>query len=126
MNFYVLTLFPEMVQNCLGTSIIGKAADKGLLTIEAVNIRDYTKDRHLKVDDYPYGGGAGMVMQAQPIYDAWCALADRIGYRPRTIYLTPRDRHLRSLWQKRWHRKKIWFFSADIMKAWMNEFWKKL
>lgn len=89
MNFYVLTLFPEMVQNCLGTSIIGKAAEKGLLAIEAVNIRDYTQDRHLKVDDYPYGGGAGMVMQAQPIYDAYCALVKRIGYRPRTIYLTP-------------------------------------
>ncbi|MBO5372408.1 MAG: tRNA (guanosine(37)-N1)-methyltransferase TrmD [Lachnospiraceae bacterium] len=89
MKFYILTLFPEMVMQGLSTSIIGKAAEKGLLSIEAVNIRDYTKDKHLKVDDYPYGGGAGMVMQAQPIYDAYMALVDKIGYRPRTIYLTP-------------------------------------
>ncbi len=89
MNFYILTLFPEMVLQGLNTSIIGKAAEKGLLHIEAVNIRDYTKDKHQKVDDYPYGGGAGMVMQAQPIYDTYLALADKIGYRPRTIYLTP-------------------------------------
>lgn len=89
MKYYILTLFPEMVMQGLNTSIIGKAAEKGLLSIEAVNIRDYTKDKHMKVDDYPYGGGAGMVMQAQPIYDAYMALADKIGYRPRTIYLTP-------------------------------------
>lgn len=73
----------------LCTSIIGKAKEKGYLNIEAINIRDYTKDRHQKVDDYPYGGGAGMVMQAQPIYDAYMNLVDKIGYRPRTIYLTP-------------------------------------
>lgn len=89
MKFYILTLFPEMILQGLSTSIIGKAAEKGLLSIEAVNIRDYTKDRHQKVDDYPYGGGAGMVMQAQPVYDAYLALAERIGYRPRTVYLTP-------------------------------------
>lgn len=89
MQFYILTLFPEMILSGLRTSIIGKAAEKGIVGIEAVNIRDFTKDRHQKVDDYPYGGGAGMVMQAQPIYDAWLSLADRIGRRPRTIYLTP-------------------------------------
>lgn len=89
MNFYILTLFPEMVMQGLNTSIIGKATEKELLHIEAVNIRDYTKDKHQKVDDYPYGGGAGMVMQAQPIYDAYMSLVEKIGYRPRTIYLTP-------------------------------------
>lgn len=89
MNFYILTLFPEMVEQGLSTSIIGKAVQKDLLHIEAVNIRDYTSDKHQKVDDYPYGGGAGMVMQAQPIYDAYMALVERIGYRPRTVYLTP-------------------------------------
>ena len=89
MHFYILTLFPEMVTNALHTSIIGKAAEKGILSIEAVNIRDFTKDRHQKTDDYPYGGGAGMVMQAQPIYDAYLSVADRIGKRPRTVYLTP-------------------------------------
>lgn len=89
MKFYILTLFPEMVMQGLFTSIIGKAAKKGILTIEAVNIRDYTRDKHLKVDDYPYGGGAGMVMQAQPIFDAYQAIRDKIGHKPRTIYLTP-------------------------------------
>ena len=69
MRFHILTLFPDMVEQGLHTSIIGRAVEKGLLTIEAVNIRDYTLDKHKKVDDYPYGGGAGMVMQAQPIYD---------------------------------------------------------
>lgn len=89
MNFHILTLFPDMVEQGLHTSIIGRAAEKGLLSIEAANIRDYTIEKHKKVDDYPYGGGAGMVMQAQPVYDAWKSIVDRIGYRPRTVYLTP-------------------------------------
>lgn len=89
MNFHILTLFPDMVSQGLNTSIIGRAADKGLVTIDCINIRDYTLDKHKKVDDYPYGGGAGMVMQAQPVYDAWRAVVDRIGYKPRTVYLTP-------------------------------------
>ena len=71
MRFHILTLFPDMVEQGLHTSIIGRAVEKGLLAIEAVNIRDYTVDKHKKVDDYPYGGGAGVVMQAQPIYDAY-------------------------------------------------------
>ncbi len=89
MRFYILTLFPEMVRECLLTSILGRAAEKGILSFEAVNIRDYTMDKHKKVDDYPYGGGAGMLMQAQPVYDAWLSVVDRIGYRARTVYLTP-------------------------------------
>lgn len=89
MNFHILTLFPDMVEQGLHTSIIGRAAEKGLLSIEALNIRDYTIEKHKKVDDYPYGGGAGMVMQAQPVYDAWSSIVDKIGYKPRTIYLTP-------------------------------------
>lgn len=89
MNFHILTLFPDMVSQGLNTSIIGRAADKGLVTIDCINIRDYTLDKHKKVDDYPYGGGAGMVMQAQPVYDAWRAVVDRIGYKARTVYLTP-------------------------------------
>ncbi|MCM1257706.1 MAG: tRNA (guanosine(37)-N1)-methyltransferase TrmD [Roseburia sp.] len=89
MKFYILTLFPEMVMKGLSASIIGKAAERGTIAIEAVNIRDYTKDKHRKVDDYPYGGGAGMVMQAQPIYDAYQAVKQKIGHTPRTIYLTP-------------------------------------
>lgn len=92
MRFFVLTLFPEMVRECLSASIIGRALARGILSIEAVNIRDYTHDKHKKVDDYPYGGGAGMLMQAQPVYDAWLSVVNRIGYRPRTVYLTPQGR----------------------------------
>ena len=89
MNFHILTLFPDMVMHGLSTSIIGRATANGLLTIEAVNIRDYTTDKHKKVDDYPYGGGAGMLMQAQPVYDAWKSVADKVGGHPRTVYLSP-------------------------------------
>ena len=92
MNFHVMTLFPEMVMNGLNTSILGRAASNGLLSFEAINIRDYTLERHGKVDDYPYGGGAGMVMQAEPIYRAYTALCDRIGHRPRVVYMTPQGR----------------------------------
>lgn len=69
MFFHVLTLFPDMIMDGLNTSIIGKAMERGYIQAEAVNIRDYTLDKHLKVDDYTYGGGAGMLMQAQPVYD---------------------------------------------------------
>ena len=62
MNFYILTLFPEMVAGGLATSITGRAMEKGLISVEAINIRDYSKDKHRHVDDAPYGGGAGMVM----------------------------------------------------------------
>ena len=92
MHFYILTLFPEMIEHVLSTSIIGRAVQNGYLHIQAVNIRDFTADKHKKVDDYPYGGGAGMVMQAQPVYDAWRFVCTQIGFvptRPRTIYLTP-------------------------------------
>ena len=89
MNFHVLTLFPEMITNGLETSILGRAAAKGIVSFEAVNIRDYTLERHGKVDDYPYGGGAGMVMQAEPIYRAYAALVEKIGKKPRVIYMTP-------------------------------------
>lgn len=78
-----------MIESGLNTSIIGRAVQNGHLSITAVNIRDYTLDRHKKVDDYPYGGGAGMVMQAQPVYDAWESVIKQVGYRPRTVYLTP-------------------------------------
>ncbi|MGN1147651.1 MAG: tRNA (guanosine(37)-N1)-methyltransferase TrmD [Lachnospiraceae bacterium] len=94
MNFHVLTLFPEMVLNGLSGSIIGKAIEKGSISVEAVNIRDFTEDKHKKVDDYPYGGGAGLLMQAQPVYDAHRDVINRIGQKKtvRTIYLTPQGR----------------------------------
>ena len=87
MKFHILTLFPEMVQHGLATSILGRAAEKNLISIDAVNIRDYTQDKHGKVDDYTYGGGAGMLMQAQPVYDAYRSVAGE--KKIRCVYLTP-------------------------------------
>ena len=92
MNFHILTLFPEMVMGGLSTSITGRAMEKGIISVEAVNIRDYSKDKHRHVDDAPYGGGAGMVMQPEPICDAYEDLCARTGRRPRVIYMTPQGR----------------------------------
>ena len=89
MNYHILTLFPEMVMDGLNTSIIGRAVEKGLISIEAINIRDYSKDKHNHVDDAPYGGGAGMVMQPGPVCDSYKDLCRKIGKRPRVLYMTP-------------------------------------
>lgn len=78
-----------MIQQGLGTSITGRALEKGTISLEAVNIRDYAENKHHKVDDYPYGGGAGMVMQAAPVYGAYEAVKEKIASRPRVVYLTP-------------------------------------
>ena len=92
MKFHVMTLFPEMIENGLNTSILGRAADKGVLEFHTVNIRDYTQDKHGKVDDYPYGGGAGMLIQAQPVFDAYQHIVGEEAKRIRTVYLTPQGR----------------------------------
>ncbi|WP_406544635.1 tRNA (guanosine(37)-N1)-methyltransferase TrmD [Pseudobutyrivibrio sp.] len=92
MKFYILTLFPEMIEDALNTSILGRAKKAGSISFEAINIRDYTIDKHKKVDDYPYGGGAGMVMQAQPIYDAYQAVCQKAGHKVHCIYLTPQGK----------------------------------
>lgn len=89
MNFYVLTLFPEMIEQGMNTSIIGRAMENHLLHMEAIDIREYSQDKHKRVDDYPYGGGAGMVMQAEPISLAYGELTKKIGKKTRVIYLTP-------------------------------------
>lgn len=89
MNFHILTLFPEMVMDGLLTSITGRAVTKGLLSIEAVNIRDYAYNKHHSVDDYPYGGGAGMLMQAEPVYQAYESVVKKINKKPRVVYLSP-------------------------------------
>jgi len=87
MKIHILTLFPEMIEACFKSSIIGRAAQKDILSLHAVDIRDYTLDKHKKVDDYPYGGGAGMLIQAQPVFDAWKAVTE--GRKVRTVYMTP-------------------------------------
>lgn len=81
MHFHVLTLFPDMITQGLNTSITGRSLESGTITLNAVNIRDYTLNKHKKVDDYPYGGGAGMLMQAQPVFDAYRAVARKISER---------------------------------------------
>ena len=94
MRFHILTLFKDMVTDGLNTSILGRAIEKNLIELNVVDIRDYTLDKHKKVDDYPYGGGAGMLMQAQPVYDAYQAvygeIKDRTEKKPRVVYVTPR------------------------------------
>ena len=92
MQFYIMTLFPDMVMDGLNTSIIGRAVSKGLLSIEAVNIRDYAFNKHNSVDDYPYGGGAGMLMQAEPVYQCYQAVEEKIGKKPRVVYLSPQGK----------------------------------
>lgn len=104
MNYYVMTLFPDMIMSGLDTSIIGKAKEKGLLSLNAIDIRNFTTDKHRHVDDYPYGGGAGMVMQAQPVYDCYKHVLNLIdkdsqlkedlsddinAKKPRVIFMTP-------------------------------------
>ena len=89
-----MTLFPEMVEGVLGESIIGRAQEAGIISVGAHNIRDYSLDKHRKVDDTPYGGGVGMVMSCQPIYDCFSAIKSSIpeGNSTRVIYMSPKGR----------------------------------
>ena len=89
MKFSVLTLFPEMFE-ALNASVLGRAAEKGIIEVDCVNIRDFSKDKHRHVDDYPYGAGGGMVMQPGPIYDAWRSVAGED--RPLVVYMSPQGR----------------------------------
>lgn len=89
MKYHVMTLFPEMIDDAMNTSIIKRAMENGYISLETHNIRDYTKDKHNKVDDYPYGGGAGMLMQAQPVYDCYKAIEEKLETKARVIYVTP-------------------------------------
>ena len=91
MKFDVLTLFPEMF-DCLNQSIIGRAKEKNLIDINLINIRDFSKDKHKKVDDTPYGGGAGMVMKADVVYDAYKSIKDKEN--AKVIYMTPQGKKL--------------------------------
>lgn len=92
MNYHVMTLFPQMILDGLNTSIIGRAIENKLITLEAIDIRDFSTNKHKKVDDYPYGGGAGMVMQAEPVYGAYQHVLNKIGKKPRVVFLTPQGK----------------------------------
>ena len=89
MNFHVLTLFPEMIEQGVNTSITGRAISNGLISLNTINIRDFSDNKYGHIDDYPYGGGAGMVMQPGPVYDSYQSVVNQIGYKPRVVYLTP-------------------------------------
>lgn len=89
MKYYVMTLFPEMIISGMNTSIMGRAQKEGIISLEAVNIRDFAGNKHGKVDDYPYGGGAGMLMQAEPVYQCYQSIEEKIGKPARVVYLTP-------------------------------------
>ena len=92
MRFHVMTLFPDMISAGLGTSITGRAIENHIFELNIVNIRDYSKDKHKHVDDYPYGGGAGMVMQPGPVYDCYQDIVKDMKKKPRVIYMTPQGK----------------------------------
>ena len=92
MNIHIMTLFPEMVEAVLGESIVGRARKAGKIELHCHQIRDYTQDKHRRVDDTPYGGGMGMVMQCEPIFNCYNAICDQLGTKPHTIYMSPKGR----------------------------------
>lgn len=94
MKIEIATLFPEMCEAVLGESIIGRARKKGAIELNCRQIRDYTQDKHRRVDDIPYGGGMGMVMQCEPIYNCYKAVCEQFGCKPHTIYMSPKGKIL--------------------------------
>lgn len=90
MRFDIATLFPEMCNSVLGESILGRAKNRGFVEFYCHNIRNFSKDKHRRVDDIPYGGGMGMVMQCEPIYNCWEYISNQIGEKPHTIYMSPK------------------------------------
>ena len=94
MRIDILTLFPEMCEAVLSESIIGRARQESKVEIHCTNIRDYTLDKHRRVDDTPYGGGMGMIMQIQPVYDCYKALCEEMGTKPHLIFMSPQGKTL--------------------------------
>lgn len=111
MEFHVLTLFPEMIQNTVNTSITGRAVKSGKIRLHTVNIRDFSDNKHMRVDDYPYGGGAGMVMQAEPVWRAYESvrvktMAAQKGSVQGVFILHLREKYLIRLWWRNWLWKR--------------------
>ena len=106
MKIDILTLFPEVMEATLKSSIIGRAEAKGLIEINCVQIRDFAFNKHRQVDDYPYGGGMGMVMQAEPIFKAYESVTEGLDYKPRTIYMSPQGKTFRQSTAKRLSKEK--------------------
>lgn len=106
MRFDILTLFPELLETIFDCSIIGRARKNNLIEINCINIRDFANNKHNRVDDYPYGGGKGMVMQAEPIYRAYMSICEGLDYKPRTIFMSPQGRTFRQSTAKRFAKKE--------------------
>ncbi len=92
MNFHVLTLFPQMINEGLNHSIIKRALERNLININCIDIRDFSSNKHHKVDDYPYGGGFGMVMQAEPVYNAYMSIKDKVSKNTKVIFMSPQGK----------------------------------
>lgn len=106
MKIDILTLFPEVMEAVLKSSIIGRAEAKGIISINCVQIRDFAFNKHRQVDDYPYGGGMGMVMQAEPIFQAYESVTRELDYKPKTIYMSPQGKTFRQSTAKRLSKEK--------------------
>lgn len=106
MNFYVLTLFPEMISGGLNHSIIKRAIKKEIISLETVDIRKFSKNKHNQTDDYPYGGGAGMVMQPQPIFDAYMSIKGKAEKNCRVVYMTPQGKTFNQGMAKEFSKEK--------------------
>ncbi len=106
MNFNILTLFPEMIDTSLNHSITKRAIEKGIITVNSINIRDFANNKHNKVDDYPYGGGCGMVMQAPPIYDSYMSIKEKLNKNHKVIYMTPKGKTLNQEMAKELSKEK--------------------
>ena len=126
MRIDIMTLFPDMCNAVLSESIIGRARQAGKVEINCVDIRNYTLDKHRRVDDKPYGGGMGMIMAPQPIYDCYKAICEDMGAKPHLIYLTPQGKTLTQQRVKELSKLEILCFFAVIMKELMRGLSKNL
>ena len=122
MRIDIMTLFPEMCEAVLSESIIGRARERGFVDIHCVNIRDFTADKHNRVDDAPYGGGMGMLMQAQPIYDCYQSLCENAEERPHFVYMSPQGQTLTQEKVKSLAQIPHLVLCAAIMRVWTSGF----
>lgn len=92
MNYHVMTLFPELIEAAMNHSIMGRALSSGKITLNTVNFREFAQNKTKHVDDYIYGGGSGMLIQAEPVWLGYQDLIEKIGHKPRVLYMSPRGK----------------------------------
>ena len=92
MNYHVMTLFPELIEAAMNHSIMGRALSNGIITLDTVNFREFSQNKTKHVDDYIYGGGSGMLIQAEPVWLCYKDLIAKIGHKPRVLYMSPRGK----------------------------------